>query len=149
VKAAIHVKSTIKWQICSAKINSNYIHDITDMVPIYRSLIGNGTRVLVYSGDTDAAVPFTDTQYWISYANYLITPIGLLTVVSFFRQLLNQPVQSLWKPWYLNNQVAGFVSQYTGLTFVTVKGAGHMVPQTKPPQALKMFTSFLAGIPLK
>ena len=34
---------------------------------------------------------------------------------------------------------------YDGLTFVTVRGAGHMVPSTQPAQALELFRHFLAN----
>ena len=45
-------------------------------------------------------------------------------------------------------QVAGYTASYEGLAFATVKGAGHMVPQFKPAEALAMFGRFLAGEPL-
>lgn len=34
-----------------------------------------------------------------------------------------------WQPWYVGapRQVAGYVVEYEGLTFATIKGAGHMV----------------------
>ena len=44
-----------------------------------------------------------------------------------------------------NKQIAGFVTEYEGISFMTVKGAGHMVPSDKPRQALKMFKQFLSG----
>lgn len=43
-------------------------------------------------------------------------------------------------------QVAGYAVEYaSGLTFATVKGAGHMVPETNPVQALAMFERFVSG----
>lgn len=37
-------------------------------------------------------------------------------------------------------QVAGYVVDYGhGLSYATVKGAGHMVPETNPREALAMF----------
>ena len=35
-----------------------------------------------------------------------------------------------------------------GLTFATVRGAGHMVPYTQPARALHLFEAFLANAPL-
>jgi len=35
-----------------------------------------------------------------------------------------------------------------GLTFVTVRGAGHAVPQHRPAQALVLFQHFLQGEPM-
>ncbi len=36
----------------------------------------------------------------------------------------------------MNNQVGGYVTTYQGLTFATVRDAGHMVPETQPERAL-------------
>lgn len=43
-------------------------------------------------------------------------------------------------------QVAGYVVEYdSGLSYATVKGAGHMVPGTNPREALDMFSRFISG----
>lgn len=83
---------------------------------------------MIYSGDVDGSVPFIGTRKWI--AN------------------LDMVMLQDHKQWYYNDQVAGWFEVYSGLTFVTVRGAGHMVPQYKPPQALKMINSLLHNIPL-
>ncbi len=42
-------------------------------------------------------------------------------------------------------QVAGFRAIFKGgLVFATVKGAGHMVPQTSPDKALSLLRLFLS-----
>jgi hypothetical protein len=38
--------------------------------------------------------------------------------------------------------------EYEGLTFVTVRGAGHEVPLHRPGQALVLFQHFLQGEPM-
>jgi hydroxymandelonitrile lyase/serine carboxypeptidase-like clade 2 len=38
--------------------------------------------------------------------------------------------------------------EYEGLTFVTIRGAGHAVPQHRPAQALVLFQHFLQGEPM-
>ena len=38
--------------------------------------------------------------------------------------------------------------EYEGLTFVTVRGAGHEVPRHRPEQALVLFQHFLQGEPM-
>ena len=45
-------------------------------------------------------------------------------------------------------QVGGWTQVYKGLTFVTVRGAGHEVPLHRPKQALTLIKSFLAGSPM-
>ncbi|GMP57179.1 hypothetical protein CsSME_00021368 [Camellia sinensis var. sinensis] len=42
-------------------------------------------------------------------------------------------------------QVGGRIVEYEGLTYVTVRGAGHLVPLDKPSQALSLIRSFLSG----
>ena len=45
-------------------------------------------------------------------------------------------------------QVGGWSQVYKGLTYVTVKGAGHEVPLTQPRLALILFTQFLKNEPM-
>lgn len=35
--------------------------------------------------------------------------------------------------------------EYEGLTYVTVRGAGHLVPLNKPTESLTLIHSFLTG----
>jgi len=37
----------------------------------------------------------------------------------------------------------GWTTQYDGLTYVVINGAGHMVPSDKPHAAYEMFKAFL------
>lgn len=78
---------------------------------------------MIYNGDADSVVPWNDNEYWIE--NFKL------------------PVVNDWRPWYVSDQVAGFVKYYKGLAFVTVKGAGHMTPQVKRPEAYLMVQYFL------
>jgi len=131
-KQAIHVNSTITWSICSDAINERYDRTSESMVPIHKFLLSHGIRVLIYSGDTDFAVPYLDSQFWTSTAGLTET--------------------RAWHQWAYTDtsgrQVAGSATEYKeGLTFVTVRGAGHMVPQYAPQQAFEMLTRFLNNRP--
>ena len=43
--------------------------------------------------------------------------------------------------------VGGYAKKYEeGLVIVTVKGAGHMVPQDQREAAYKMYSSFIKGV---
>jgi carboxypeptidase C (cathepsin A) len=48
------------------------------------------------------------------------------------------PVEEPWREWWVpgihkhEDQMAGMVWKLRGLTFLSVKGAGHMVPSDKP-----------------
>eukprot|EP01125_Pyxidicula_operculata_P009072 TRINITY_DN29_c0_g1_i1.p1 TRINITY_DN29_c0_g1~~TRINITY_DN29_c0_g1_i1.p1 ORF type:complete len:453 (-),score=79.42 TRINITY_DN29_c0_g1_i1:70-1428(-) len=134
VKSAIHVNPSITWSICNFDVNGNYDRTPNSMVPIYKNLLKNNIRVLIYSGDTDFAVPYTDSEFWTSN-DMGLTPINE------------------WRQWFVNDingqQVAGFVTEYpNGFQFATVKGAGHMVPQYRPLPAFQMFERFLSNQPL-
>jgi serine carboxypeptidase-like clade 2 len=54
-----------------------------------------------------------------------------------------------WRPWYIagefdsKRQNAGNFWKLNGLTFVSIKDAGHMVPTDKRPEALALFSAFL------
>jgi carboxypeptidase C (cathepsin A) len=89
------------------------------LVPYHQKLLQNNVRVLIFSGDTDAAVPYTGTEYWTS-------------------NLMGLAEKNTWRQWFYDNnqQVGGMVTEYVhSFYFLTVKGAGHMVPQFKPAPA--------------
>lgn len=94
-------------------------------MPAIKKAVEAGLRVWVYSGDTDGVVPVTGTRR-------ALTKLGLKTVEE-------------WREWFTSDQVGGYTLGYEGLTFVTVRGAGHMVPTLKPVQASQLFEHFLAG----
>jgi hypothetical protein len=81
------------------------------------------THPAQYSGDFDACVPFDGTQHWIG--------------------CLNRPIVNGWHPWRVNGQVAGNVVQYDKLSFVTIKGSGHMVPTVTPVKGFAFFQRFI------
>lgn len=123
VRQAMHIPASAPtWQFCSDTIN--YVSDEEHgSIYTYPYLIASRIKILIYSGDVDLAVPFTGTREWIANLN--------LTATTDF------------VPWYYGGQVAGFVQQYAGLTFATVRGAGHTVPQDNPPVAHKMIYDFI------
>jgi len=132
VQDAIHVNTDLRyqWTICSDIVQ--YSKNTFSVIDIYQSLIKANKKILVYSGDVDGAVPYVGTEAWINS--------------------MHLEVNSLWQEWFIpaddGSQVAGYVTEYAGLTFTTVKGAGHMVPQYKPEAAYYMFSNFIAGKPL-
>ncbi|KAL1226413.1 Serine carboxypeptidase-like 20 [Cardamine amara subsp. amara] len=97
------------------------------MIKFHRDLILSGYRALIYSGDHDMCVPFTGSEAWIKSLGYKVI--------------------DEWRPWISNNQVAGYTRGYANnLTFLTIKGAGHTVPEYKPREALDFYSRFLEGI---
>ncbi|XP_044506837.1 serine carboxypeptidase 1-like [Mangifera indica] len=124
VQNALHANHT-KWQGCSDVI-SGWVDSPLTVLPIIQNIIASGVRVWIYSGDVDSVVPVTSTRYSIA--------------------VLNLNVTTPWYAWYTNGEVGGYAEAYDGLTFVTVRGAGHMVPSYQPERALTMFSSFLRGV---
>ncbi|KAL0460878.1 UNVERIFIED_CONTAM: Serine carboxypeptidase II-3 [Sesamum latifolium] len=122
VQGAFHVRPTT-WSGCRRFHWTDWQSNIW---PTIQSLMASGIRVWLYSGDIDANVPVTSTRYAINS--------------------LKLPVESAWRPWYLDDEVGGYVVGYEGLTFVTVRGAGHLVPSYQPQRALTMISSFLQGV---
>ncbi|KAK3279735.1 hypothetical protein CYMTET_12391 [Cymbomonas tetramitiformis] len=127
VQRAIHVKEGSKWQQCG--LDGLYDFNFASMVPNYKAWTAEKKlRLLVYSGDADYIVNVLGTESWV-------TSLGL-------------DVKVPWMPWKgSDGQTAGYVTEYDGLSLVTVKGAGHMVPKDRPGHALDMLTSFLQGAP--
>ncbi|CAO2168331.1 unnamed protein product [Urochloa humidicola] len=127
VQAALHANVTkigYNWVHCSEEIITWYDAPFSTL-PIIRKLIAGGVRVWVFSGDTDGRIPVTATRLTLN-------KLGLKTVEE-------------WTPWYDGQQVGGWTIVYDGLTFVTIRGAGHEVPLHAPRQALALFSNFLAG----
>ena len=122
----LHVDRT-EYSICNDTVNETYQWDPRFSFYLYPELLRNNLRILKYSGDTDAAVPFTGTRQWV--------------------KKLNLPLIKEYHAWFAYNsrEIAGFVEKYDGLIFATVKGVGHMVPQWKRKESLYLFNQFLDG----
>ena len=126
VKKALHVNTDITWEMCSDDVINRYKKQDKGSIWTYPILIESGIRILIYSGDTDLAVPFNENQGWIDN--------------------LNLPIEKDWVQWRAYddpNNVSGYYIKYKGLTFCTVKGTGHMVPEWRPKEAYYMFSKFL------
>lgn len=134
VQKAIHVKSTktqIVWQHCNSTLSGIWSLEDYDqvLVPLIHEIMGQGVRILVYSGDLDLAVPVTGTMQVIKN--------------------MNLTVEKSWRQWFSGGGVGGFTEEYKGnFTFATVRGAGHSVPTDQPIHALTLFTSFIRNTPL-
>ncbi|TYH75944.1 hypothetical protein ES332_D04G051200v1 [Gossypium tomentosum] len=131
VQKALHANTTgirYKWTACSEVLNRNWNDTDGSVLPIYKEIIAGGLRVWVFSGDVDSVVPVTATRYSLAQ-------LKLSTKIP-------------WYPWYVKKHVGGWTEVYEGLTFATVRGAGHEVPLFKPRAALQLFKSFLSGEPL-
>lgn len=124
VRKALHIPDIVQdWDICSVDVEVGYKRVYDTMTPQVTQLINAGVRGLIYNGDVDMACNFLGDEW--------------------FANSLGFKVKESYEEWKFNDQVAGFVKYYDGLTYMTVKGSGHMVPQNKPGPSFKMISSFL------
>ena len=131
VAAALHVKTGTKGM----KYNWGPYKVSGDLRPLYKEL-AQKYRMLIYSGDVDACVPYWGTEEWTRELGF--------------------KVKTDWHPWmaeHLNRPGmlrAGYAIEYdtpAQFQFITVQGAGHLVPTFKPHFALTMITKFLKDEP--
>jgi len=132
VMAAIHVRDPgFCWAICNTAPGWTYKSTRTNLpLNTYPQLVSN-INVVVFNGDWDACVPYTDNEAWTQGMGY--------------------GVKSSWHSWAYTatsgatNQVGGYAVEYDvsslgsgSFEFVTVRGGRHEVPETAPAQALEL-----------
>ncbi|XP_078411602.1 lysosomal protective protein isoform X1 [Cetorhinus maximus] len=129
VRKALHIPAFVqKWEMCSAIVNLFYRPLYTDMKDQYLKLLAaRQYQILVYNGDVDMACNFLGDEWFV--------------------ESLQQKVTVNRRTWLYNDgngdQVGGFVKEFGNLAFLTIKGAGHMVPTDKPKASFTFFSRFL------
>jgi hypothetical protein len=113
----------------------DYHFNYESEIPNYLNWAKEGNlNILIYNGDADYILSHMGNSAWV--------------------RSLNLTQSREWTQWKgSDRQVAGYFEQYkmgtkegaTPLTFLTVKGAGHMVPKDRPRHALDMFAKFIQG----
>lgn len=132
VKKALHIPEQLKQQFSTCFDEIQYTMQYPDspdgMAPFIKKLMRSQRKLnlIVYNGDTDMMCNFLGDEWFVDD--------------------LNAKVVSDYKPWFVNEQVAGFVKEFKGITYMTVRGSGHMVPTDKPAEALYMFQKHLLRI---
>ncbi|CAN8259849.1 unnamed protein product [Cochlearia groenlandica] len=126
VRRALHInKGSIgEWIRCNWW-GIPYIRDIKSSVPYHMNNSINGYSSLIFSGDHDYFATFIGTQDWIRSLNYAIIDD--------------------WRPWMIDDQVAGYTRTYANkMTFATVKGGGHTA-EYKPEESSVLFQRWING----
>ncbi|XP_071742666.1 serine carboxypeptidase-like 13 [Rutidosis leptorrhynchoides] len=132
VQQALHVRQgkVGKWELINQTLHYNqgkndtfcYSYDIFSSYSYHKKLSTKNCRALIFSGDQDMTFPYVGVEEWIT--------------------ALNVGVEVPWKPFYVDGQVGGYQTKYAeneySLTFATVKGAGHLVPLTKPKESIAL-----------
>ncbi|KAL4587898.1 hypothetical protein LXL04_000774 [Taraxacum kok-saghyz] len=128
VRKAVHadpISEAGKWELCTSRLRYN--SEAGSMIKYHKFITGWGYRALIFSGDHDLCVPYTGTEAWT--------------------QSLGYKVIDEWRSWKVDGQVAGYLREYDkNLTFLTVKGSGHTVPEYKPKEALAFYSRWYVTI---
>jgi carboxypeptidase C (cathepsin A) len=124
VKDAFHVPNATFFAVDNAE-GFDYTPTEPDISGFYKSQAGK-LKMLVYNGDTDPAITSFAAQNWTGH-------LGL-------------PVEEEWRPWTTDGckGIGGYVTRYKGgLDFLTIRGAGHLVPAYKPVASFVFLKSWI------
>jgi len=108
---------------------------------------------------TRADQPVNSPSFWEKSANtisFSTTAIGMMLCPlptpsptsrnsAFKRPTFSKAFFYCSTPWFVNEQHAGFIQLYSGVSFVLVKGASHQVPQSKRAEAFELFHSVISS----
>ncbi|XP_015897955.1 serine carboxypeptidase-like 45 [Ziziphus jujuba] len=119
-----------QWNLCNRDVQYVVDQELPTIL-VVGSLVRSGIRVLVYSGDQDAVIPFFGTRRLV---NRLAKDLGLETTDPY-------------RAWFESKQIGGWTQVYGNniLSFATIRGASHTAPAAQPERSLLLFKSFLAG----
>ncbi|XP_037527850.1 lysosomal protective protein [Rhipicephalus sanguineus] len=124
VRKALHsADSPMLWTPCSDRLV--YATQYITLGDVVKKLVDSGKlKSLFYNGDTDLTCNIVGNQMFVDSLGY--------------------EVLSEYKPWKLRDEVAGYYQTYKGnITFVTIKGAGHLAAQTKAEEAFYVISRLL------
>lgn len=167
VRAALHVEHapqkewpgpTGGWTYTSdwAACNPDAKPGTPSMIDFYREIAPRLRTTLVFNGDTDPCVSYEGTRSAIikvgfpertgrSYRPWFFNATAASLALLQEKPLLFGPSLALRDA---GAQFAGHVVDFAhNLTFATVHGSGHMVPQFRPRVALHMLRRVLSGEP--
>jgi len=139
VMAAIHVKNPgYCWSVCGTAPTWDYNSTRTNLPLNTYPLLVSNINVVIFNGDWDACVPYTDNEAWTEGMGYT--------------------AKKSWHSWSYTsaegnaNQVGGYAVNYDvsalgngSFEFVTVRGGRHEVPESAPAQAFELLTRLIQG----
>ncbi|KAF8627688.1 hypothetical protein AX15_004297 [Amanita polypyramis BW_CC] len=125
--------SSLNFTSCSNTVNSafNSALDEYHQTQFYvAALLDRGVRALIYVGSYDWICNWVGNDRWTVNLDW-----------SGKREFVGKELRE----WEVNGKKAGLVRSSGPFAFVTIEGAGHMVPYNKPVEALEMVKRWLSG----
>ena len=126
VKDAFHVRSEF-FEVDNAGGDFDYTPTEPDLTGFYQQMNGK-LKILVYNGDTDPSITSFATANWTSHLGF--------------------DEDESWRPWTSDHckKMGGYVTRYQGMfDFLTIRGAGHMVPTYKPVATFAFMKAWIQG----
>lgn len=165
VRIALHVESSpaktwpgppAGWEYHSSYNACNNAPEMPSMIEFYRYIAPKLKTTIVFNGDVDPCVSYEGTRTAIEKVGFDVLPGGHYRPwfydksATTVKTLLEKP--NLFGPNLeltdAGPQFGGQVVNYANnLSFVTVHGSGHMVPQFRPQAAERLLNRLLSGTP--
>ncbi|KAL1491742.1 hypothetical protein ABEB36_012293 [Hypothenemus hampei] len=131
IRAAIHVGNASFSNITNI-VEENLKNDIMQSVAPWISELLSNYRVLIYNGQLDIIVAYPLTENYLQNLQF---------------SGANEYKTAARYPWYVDQELAGYVKQAGNLTEVLVRNAGHMVPADQPKWTWDLISRFTRNKP--
>ncbi|CAJ0955762.1 unnamed protein product, partial [Mesorhabditis belari] len=132
-------ESSRNWHMCNGPLYEQYKITFPDQQQFFDTVLQKtqnpNFRFLIYNGDVDTVCNYLGDAW---FARKVAKDNGFDTTADIV-------------PWAYQTQLAGFLQRYQRdkdnvmIDVLTVKGAGHMVPNDRPAQSLQMINNFMAS----
>lgn len=143
------------WEYRSSYSACNEAPNVTEsMVDVYRRILPRLGRTLVYAGDADACVSYEGTRTAVERIGLAELPGGAYRPWFYDKTAASRELLAAKPVLYgpdmalrpAGPQFGGHVVDYAqNLSFATIHGAGHMVPQVRPQAAERLLRWLLGG----
>ncbi|KAF9042259.1 serine carboxypeptidase [Panaeolus papilionaceus] len=133
VKKELGVDPALNYSSVSWFVNMAFSQSLDQFHPTHHyiaALLERGVKALIYVGANDWSCNWIGNQQWTMDLEW-----------SGSDEFRSQELKS----WTIDGQKAGLTRSAKGLTFITIDGAGHMVPYDKPKESLFLVKKWLSG----
>lgn len=117
------------------KCEMNLVNDFMVSFKDELSVLLESYKVLIYSGQLDVII------------GAALTETMLPTIPWSGQEQFERTDKKVWRVNSADPEVAGYVQQFSRLTYAVVRGAGHLVPFDQPSRALDMIEKWVGNIP--